>query len=70
VPRGASARITATSTFGEVTLDGDLPGVLSDRDRGDTDGPSETMVVNLGTGTPPVIVDATNRFGQITIQEG
>jgi phage shock protein PspC (stress-responsive transcriptional regulator) len=70
VPRGASARITATSTFGEVTLDGDLPGVLSDRDRGDTDGPSETMVVNLGTGTPTVIVDATIRFGQITIQEG
>lgn len=70
VPRGAAARITATSTFGEVELDQDLSGVLSDRDRGDTDGPSETTVVTLGAGTPTVIVDATMRFGQITIQEG
>ena len=70
VPRGANARITAKSSFGEVQLRGDLPGVLSDRDRGETDGPSETMVVNVGTGTPTIIVDATMRFGQITIQEG
>lgn len=70
VPEGANARIVAKSTFGEVELRGDLPGTLSDRDRGDTDGPSETMTVNVGSGTPTIIVRADMRFGQITIQEG
>ncbi|KRE43871.1 PspC domain-containing protein [Knoellia sp. Soil729] len=70
VPKGAAARITAKARFGEVQLSGDLPAVLSDRDRGETDGPSETMTVNVGTGTPTIIVDATVRVGQITIQEG
>lgn len=70
VPEGANARIIAKSTFGEVQVRGDLPQTLSDRDRGDTDGPSETMTVNVGSGTPTIIVRADMRFGQITIQEG
>jgi len=70
VPEGANAQIIARSSFGDVNLRGDLPGTLSDRDRGDTDGPSETMTVNVGTAPPTIIVRANVRFGQITIQEG
>lgn len=70
VPPGANARITARADFGEVRVLGDLPGGVSDRDTGDTDGPSETVSLNLGTGAPAVTVRADITFGQITIQEG
>lgn len=70
VPEGANAQIIAKSAFGEVQVRGDLPAALSDRDRGDTDGPSETITVNVGSGTPTIIVRADITFGQITIQEG
>ena len=70
IPPGANARITARADFGEVRVLGDLPGGVSDRDTGDTDGPSETVSLNLGTGAPAVTVRADITFGQITIQEG
>ncbi|WP_353951025.1 PspC domain-containing protein [Knoellia sp. S7-12] len=70
VPEGANAQIHATTTFGEVQVRGDLPGGVSDRDRGDEDGPSETLTLNVGSGTPTIIIRAEMTFGQITIQEG
>ncbi|MFC7486463.1 PspC domain-containing protein [Knoellia sp. CPCC 206453] len=70
VPAGANAQIRAHTMFGDVQVRGDLPGGVSARDRGDEDGPSETLTVNLGTGAPTIIVRADITAGQITIQEG
>lgn len=70
VPAGANAQIRAHSSFGDVQVVGDLPGGVSSRDRGEEDGPSETLTVNLGTGTPTIIIRADITAGQITIQEG
>lgn len=70
VPEGANARLHATTTFGEVQVRGGLPGGVSDRDRGDADGPSETLTLKVGSGTPTIIIRAEMTFGQITIQEG
>jgi len=70
VPAGANAQIRARTTFGDVQVRGDLPGGVSARDRGDEDGPSETLTVNVGSGTPTITVNATITAGQITIQEG
>lgn len=70
VPVGANAQLRAESTFGDVQVRSDLPGGVSERDRGNEDGPGETLTVNLGSGSPTVIIRADMTFGQITIQEG
>jgi len=70
VPAGANAQIRAKAEFGEVRVVGNLPEGFSNRDDGRNDGPSETLSLDLGTGTPDVIVRADITVGQITIQEG
>ena len=70
VPSGVDARIRARAEFGEVRVVGNLPEGISDRDSGGNEGPGETLSLDLGTGTPTVIVRADITVGQITIQEG
>ena len=70
VPEGANAQIRGHVSFGDVEVRGDLPGGVSARDRGDEDGPSETVTVNVGTGVATIIVRADITAGKITIQEG
>jgi phage shock protein PspC (stress-responsive transcriptional regulator) len=70
VPAGASAQIRARAELGEVRVVGNLPEGISNRDDGSNDGPGETLSLDLGTGTPAVIVRADITVGQITIQEG
>ena len=70
VPAGAHAQIRARAEFGEVRVVGNLPEGISNRDDGSTDGPGETLSLNLGAGAPAVIVRADITVGQITIQEG
>ncbi len=70
VPSGVDARIRARAEFGEVRVVGNLPEGISDRDSGGNEGPGETLSLDLGTGTPAVIVRADITVGQITIQEG
>lgn len=70
VPPGVDAQIRARAGLGEVRVVGDLPEGVSDRDNGSQDGPSETLTLSLGSGSPTVIVRADITVGSITIQEG
>lgn len=70
VPPGANARIRARAELGEVRVVGDLPDGFSNRDDGRSDGPGESLSLDLGTGTPDVTIRADITVGQITIQEG